>query len=129
MSQGTGEQVTASSVSYQTVIVSAQPGFYKRAAACVVKIAQRFQADILLSAGAETVNAKSSLIALMFLGAFQGQALVLSAQGHDALQAVQALSKIFRNNAAGVCGQDERPRSDLSRRVSSRKSSPPPVAA
>lgn len=62
----------------------------------VVSMVRRFQSDIFLSVGSLTVDAKSSLMALMFLGAVQNQPVVVTASGVDAEAAVAAIWEALR---------------------------------
>ena len=68
----------------------------------VVRMVQDFKSDIFLSVGSLKVDAKSSLMALMFLSAIQNQPLVVTAKGADADKAVRALSGVFQTNAQGL---------------------------
>jgi phosphotransferase system HPr (HPr) family protein len=86
--------------SQRTVVVPSKPTLRRELADRVVRIAQSFQSDILLSANLLQVNAKSPLLALMALGILKGRSLVLKARGKDAKQAVQALSRVFETKAS-----------------------------
>ena len=61
-----------------------------------VGIARRFQSDIFLSVGSLTVDAKSSLMALMFLSAARNRPVVVTAEGADADRAVLAFANVFQ---------------------------------
>jgi phosphotransferase system HPr (HPr) family protein len=71
-------------------------GLHARAAARLVQMASRFQSKITLSKDGRTVDAKSILGVLMLAGA-PGERLLLSAEGPDAEQAVEALSGLIRS--------------------------------
>ena len=79
----------------RTVLVPSEPHLCRRVAMRVVGMAQRFQSDILLTAGSLHIDGKSSLMAIMVLGALKGQTLLLSASGQDAKQALDALAALF----------------------------------
>lgn len=64
---------------------------HARPAADFVRCAMRFEASIDVSAGEREANAKS-LLAVLALGAKRGSDLHLSAEGHDAPAAVEALA-------------------------------------
>ena len=69
-------------------------GLHARAAARFVQVASRFRSRITLSKDGRSVDAKSILGILMLAGA-QGDRLVLSAQGDDEREAVEALSALI----------------------------------
>ncbi len=69
-------------------------GLHARAAARFVQTASRFRSRISLSKDGRSVDAKSILGILMLAGA-QGDRLVLSAQGDDEKEAVEALSALI----------------------------------
>jgi phosphocarrier protein HPr len=71
-------------------------GLHARAAARLVQMASRFQSKITLSKDGRTVDAKSILGVLMLAGA-PGERLLLSAEGPDAEEAVEALSGLIRS--------------------------------
>jgi phosphocarrier protein HPr len=76
------------------VILSNVLGLHARAAARFVQVASRFRSRISLSKDGRSVDAKSILGILMLAGA-QGDRLVLSAQGDDEQDAVEALSALI----------------------------------
>ena len=69
-------------------------GLHARAAARFVQVASRFRSRISLSKDGRSVDAKSILGILILAGA-QGDRLVLSAQGEDEQEAVEALSALI----------------------------------
>ncbi|HEU5181366.1 MAG TPA: HPr family phosphocarrier protein [Candidatus Polarisedimenticolia bacterium] len=71
-------------------------GLHARAAARWVQVASRFTSRITLSKDGRTVDAKSILGVLM-LAASLGERLLLSAEGPDAEQAVDALAALVRS--------------------------------
>ena len=71
-------------------------GLHARAAARWVQVASRFTSRITLSKEGRTVDAKSILGVLM-LAASQGERLLLSAEGPDAQEAVDALAALIRS--------------------------------
>jgi len=78
------------------VVLNNVLGLHARAAARLVRVAGRFQSKITLSKDGRTVDAKSILGVLMLAGCF-GERLVLSAQGPDAEEALEALSGLIRS--------------------------------
>ena len=85
--------------SQQTIAV-ARP-FHRWVAENVVRIAQRFESDIFFSVGSLKVDAKSSLMALMFLQAVNNQPLVVTARGADSDKAVRAFSESLASPLGG----------------------------
>jgi phosphocarrier protein len=62
-----------------------------------VKAAQRHQAEITVSYGGQTVNAKS-LLSLLTLGAAQGAVITVAADGGDEAEALAAISELVNGN-------------------------------
>ena len=76
------------------VVVTGAHGLHARPATRLVDLAKGFAAEIRLRHGAKVANAKS-LISLLNLGAAQGAALRVSAEGPDAQAALAALAAAF----------------------------------
>jgi phosphocarrier protein HPr len=68
-------------------------GMHARPAAEFVKVAGRFSADITVEKDGLEVNGKS-IMGVLMLAAEQGSCLRLTAQGNDALQALEALAAL-----------------------------------
>jgi len=81
--------------SHGTVIVPEKRQWRERAVVAAINLAQRFQSDILFCAGSFCIDAKSSLMAMMMLGALKGQLLELTARGTDSVQALRELTLAF----------------------------------
>ena len=77
-------------------------GLHARAAARLVQMACRFQAKITLSKDGRSVDAKSILGVLM-LAASEGERLLLTAEGPDAEEAVEALASLIRSRFGETC--------------------------
>jgi phosphotransferase system HPr (HPr) family protein len=86
--------------SHKSVVVPHQASLSRRVAAQVVKLAQRFRSDILLTAGEMHIDAKSTLKAFILLEALKGQTMELSARGADSALAVRDLSALFSEEGA-----------------------------
>jgi phosphotransferase system HPr (HPr) family protein len=69
-------------------------GFHMRPIAAFAQLAARFQTDVKVSYGDQSVNGKS-ILDLMLLGAAQGAELTLEASGPDAEPALDALVKLL----------------------------------
>ena len=74
----------------RTVTVVNRRGLHARAAAKFVTLAERFGASVDVARDGQTVSARS-IMGLMMLGAGQGAALELQADGWDAKEALEAL--------------------------------------
>ncbi|HUI08105.1 MAG TPA: HPr family phosphocarrier protein [Verrucomicrobiae bacterium] len=77
------------------VKVTNKLGVHARPAAMFVKVANRFESDILVEKDGEQVNGKS-IMGLMMLAAGQGSTLVITATGRDAEVAVRELESLFQ---------------------------------
>lgn len=74
--------------------VSNRLGIHARPAALFVKVAGKFESNILVEKDGEQVNGKS-IMGLMMLAAGQGAKLTLIAQGRDAETALRELEQLF----------------------------------
>jgi phosphocarrier protein HPr len=70
-------------------------GIHARPAAMFVRTASRFTCDIIVEKDGEKVNGKS-IMGLMMLAAGPGSKLTISAEGHDASQALAELETLFK---------------------------------
>lgn len=77
--------------------VENEVGLHARPAALFVKEAQKYQAEITVSYGDSTVNAKS-LLALLTLGAVKGAKITVAANGADEQAALDALAALVVTN-------------------------------
>ena len=95
-----GDESTAPSSDVQAeearvrAIVAFPHGLHARPAATVARAAQRFASEIAVIARGRRANAKSP-VSLMTLGVKEGDALVIKAQGTDAPEAVDSVSRAF----------------------------------
>ena len=69
-------------------------GIHARPAALFVKVANKFDSDILVEKDGEQVNGKS-IMGLMMLAAACGSKLTLIAEGRDAENALRELEQLF----------------------------------
>ena len=69
-------------------------GLHLRAAAELVKVANKFKSHIAIHHGVQNVNAKS-LMGLMTLAAAKGTELEFTAEGEDAKDAIAALRQLL----------------------------------
>ena len=68
-------------------------GIHARPAAAFVKLASRFESEILVEKDDQTVNGKS-IMGLMSLAAGRGSKIRITARGPDAERAMEALTQL-----------------------------------
>jgi phosphocarrier protein HPr len=83
------------SIMTRDFMVANKLGIHARPAAMFVKTANRFTCDIFVEKDGERVNGKS-IMGLMMLAAGPGSKLTISAQGHDASQALAELEILIK---------------------------------
>jgi phosphocarrier protein HPr len=71
-------------------------GLHARASARFVKLAASFDADVRVTKDDQTVDAQS-IMGLMMLAAGPGSTIEISAEGRQAREAVQALTRLVAN--------------------------------
>ena len=71
-------------------------GLHLRAAAELVKVANKFKCQLTIHHGVQNVNVKS-LMGLMTLAAGRGTELEFAAEGEDAKEALAAMRELFAN--------------------------------
>jgi phosphocarrier protein len=77
------------------LVVSNKLGVHARPAAMFVKVANRFESEILVEKDGETVNGKS-IMGLMMLAAGPGSKLTIEATGPDAKAAVAEIEALIK---------------------------------
>lgn len=77
----------------RTLIVNHDVGLHCRPSASFVKTANKFECDIFVEKDGEKVNGKS-ILELMMLKAINGSKINITAIGNDAIEALNALSKL-----------------------------------
>jgi len=75
------------------LVVQNKMGIHARPAAMIVRITNKFKADVFVEKDEEQVNGKS-IMGLMMLAAAQGSVIRVSAEGDDAEAALQHLSTL-----------------------------------
>ena len=83
------------SIMTRDLMVSNKLGIHARPAAMFVRTANRFTCEIFVEKDGEKVNGKS-IMGLMMLAAGPGSKVTVSAHGHDALQALTELERLFK---------------------------------
>ncbi len=77
------------------VIVNAL-GLHARAAAQLVKLANRFRCDVLLVKDGQEVNGKS-IMGVLMLAATQGSMITVRTEGEDAEPALKAIAELIES--------------------------------
>ena len=72
-------------------------GLHARPASVFVKIANKYEAEVTVKKGGESVNGKS-IMGLMTLAANQGSTLEIEASGPDADKAMEELERFLTND-------------------------------
>ena len=80
-----------------TLLVRHKAGLHARPAALLVKTANKFKSDILVSKDDREVNAKS-ILSILTLEAKQGAVITVRASGEDEKMAVKAIQKLIETN-------------------------------
>jgi len=76
------------------IVINNKAGLHARPAALFVQIANKYESDISVIKGKDTVNGKS-IMGILMLAAGKGAMVTIVASGDDAELAVQELSKLL----------------------------------
>jgi len=76
------------------VTIKNKQGLHARPAALFVRLASKFESEILIQRGNEEVNGKS-IMGILMLGCEKGSTIELVAKGKDAERAVLELSQLL----------------------------------
>jgi len=87
-----GPGVPAGAMSRELLIVNKR-GLHARASAKFVQLVERFNAEVWVTRGGETVGG-TSIMGLMMLAAGPGTTVVVSAKGAEAQQALDAIAEL-----------------------------------
>jgi phosphocarrier protein HPr len=80
----------------QTFTIKNRLGLHARAAALLVKTANRFVSEVTLEKDGLEVNGKS-IMGILMLAASKGSKITLKVNGKDSAQAIQVLGKLIEN--------------------------------
>lgn len=80
----------------QTITIRNRLGLHARAAALLVKTANRFAAEISIEKDGLEVNGKS-IMGILMLSAAKGSKITLKIEGKDSIQALQTIAKLIEN--------------------------------
>ena len=79
------------------VMIMNPQGLHARPAAMFVQIANKYDSKINVRKGDETVNGKS-IMGILMLGAQHKSAVIITADGEDAVAAVKELEEFLKKN-------------------------------
>lgn len=79
-----------------TFTISNKLGLHARAAAAFVKVANKFQSEIMVQKDGTSVNGKS-IMGVLMLAAAKGTNIEVRAAGHDSQDAVSALATLIND--------------------------------
>jgi phosphocarrier protein HPr len=82
------------------VTVADPLGLHARTAATFVRLASRFDAQVQVTRGSQTIDGKS-IMGILLLAAAAGTLLTVSAEGRDEQTAVDALCGFIESGAGG----------------------------
>jgi phosphocarrier protein HPr len=96
MSESEGEPGTASSGEgvVRSFTICNKKGLHARAAAKFVQTVEKFDADVRVTRGGETVGG-TSIMGLLMLAASPGTSITVAARGEEALDVIEALSTLI----------------------------------
>ncbi len=80
-----------------TLTINHEVGLHARPASMFVQTAARFSSDIEVTHGETTANAKS-ILSVLTLGAHKDAEIIITAEGYDADDALQALEQLILDN-------------------------------
>lgn len=80
----------------QTFTIRNRLGLHARAAALLVKTANRFEANVMIEKDGVEVNGKS-IMGILMLAASRGTKITVRVEGNDAGEALRTLGKLIEN--------------------------------
>ena len=97
MSRGEGEPVeppAGAGAVVRIFVIRNKKGLHARAAAKFVQTVEKFDAEVRVTRGAETVGG-TSIMGLLMLAASPGTSITVEATGKEALEVIEALSALI----------------------------------
>ena len=85
---------TSAGAHTKELLVQNKMGIHARPAAMIVRVTNKFKAEVLVEKDEEQVNGKS-IMGLMMLAAEEGSVLNIAANGPDEAEVLQSLEKLF----------------------------------
>ena len=80
----------------QTFMIKNRLGLHARAAALLVKTANKFTSEVTIEKDGLEVNGKS-IMGILMLAASKGTKITLKVDGRDSVQALQTLGRLIEN--------------------------------
>jgi phosphocarrier protein len=80
----------------QTYTIKNRLGLHARAAALLVKTANRYASEVTIEKDGLEVNGKS-IMGILMLAASKGTKITLKVEGRDSVQALQTLGRLIEN--------------------------------
>jgi phosphocarrier protein HPr len=99
-----GPNIPAGAITRELPIINKR-GLHARASAKFVQLVERFNADVWVTRGNETVGG-TSIMGLMMLSAGPGTSIVVSATGPEAEAAIEALTELIRSKFGEEVGEE-----------------------
>ena len=93
---GKAEDAATGPVLVRHMLISNKRGLHARAAAKLVTTAEQFGASVDVAKDGQIVSARS-IMGLMMLGAGQGSKVMISAEGWDAKEAIDAVASLIES--------------------------------
>jgi phosphocarrier protein HPr len=78
------------------LVICNRKGLHARASAKFVQTVEKFDADVRVTRGGETVGG-TSIMGLMMLAAASGSAIIVEATGKEAAEVIDALSELINS--------------------------------
>ena len=78
------------------LVIRNRKGLHARASARFVQTVEKFNADVRVTRGGETVGG-TSIMGLMMLAAASGSAIIVEATGKEAAEVIEALSELINS--------------------------------
>ncbi len=82
----------------RTVVLASKHGLHARPAADLVRLAGRFRSDLKLTKDDMTVDAKS-IMGVMMLAAECGSEVIITAEGPDEIEAMEAVAEFLERES------------------------------
>lgn len=79
-----------------SLILENSVGLHARPAAEMIKLASKFKSTVTLTGAGKTVNAKS-ILAVLTMGLFKGDIIMIAADGPDEEECIEALKQLVLN--------------------------------
>ena len=89
-----GSPTPAGDTLEKTLVVQSKMGIHARPAAMIVRLTSKFKGEVYFEKDGEQVNGKS-IMGLMMLAAGHASKIVVSVQGPEGAQLVEALEELF----------------------------------